>query len=112
MFQHIQFRRIEKFVKNYFDAGKVTLEQNQNDKLLQEISYFDGTIFRGAMDIEEETNIAYKEGNGKMIRGCTNSYYTVLKGTWSRGLFHGKKNTIQMNLSVFPKGYLFDYPQA
>jgi hypothetical protein len=26
MFQHVQFRRIEKFMKNYLDAGKVTQE--------------------------------------------------------------------------------------
>jgi hypothetical protein len=34
MYQHIQFRRIEKFIKNYFDVGKVTKEVNQNDKIL------------------------------------------------------------------------------
>lgn len=62
MYQHIQVRRIEKFIKNYFDAGKVTLELNQNERLLQEISYFDGTVFRGQMSIEEESNIAYKDG--------------------------------------------------
>ena len=29
-FQHIQFRRLEKFSKNYLDAGKVTKEMVQN----------------------------------------------------------------------------------
>jgi hypothetical protein len=36
MFQHVQFRRIEKFFKNYFDAGKVISENNieGEDKIL------------------------------------------------------------------------------
>jgi len=36
---------------------------------LQEIKYFDGTCFRGIMAIDEESNIAYKNGLGKMTRG-------------------------------------------
>ena len=31
MYQHIQFRRIDKFIKNYFDVGKVTKEVPQKD---------------------------------------------------------------------------------
>jgi hypothetical protein len=34
MYQHIQFRRIEKFTKNYLDAGKVTQELVKDQHLL------------------------------------------------------------------------------
>lgn len=64
------------------------------------------------MQIEEESNIAYKDGQGKMIRGGDTCYYQSMKGQWSKGLFHGKKNYVTMNLDIFPKGYLLNYPKA
>jgi hypothetical protein len=79
---------------------------------MQEISYFDSTVFRGLMEMEEESNIAYKEGPGKVKRAKQTSYYKSLSGNWSRGLFHGRKNTIKINLDVFPRDYLSAYPNA
>ena len=64
------------------------------------------------MEIDEESNIAYKEGPGKITRGRNTCYYRVLKGNWLRGLFHGRQNKIVMNLAVFPKGYLTTNPTA
>lgn len=39
---------------------------------MHEILYFDGTNFVGEMDIEEESNFAFKEGQGKLKRGNFN----------------------------------------
>ena len=76
LYQHIQFKRIEKFTKNYLDAGQVVSEKIILGKLMHEILYFDGTNFVGEMDIEEESNFAFKEGQGKLKRGNFHQYYT------------------------------------
>ena len=64
MFQHIQFRRIEKFMKNYLDAGYIATQKmvGNGEKILQEIKYLDSTVFRGEVELEEETRCMYKEG--------------------------------------------------
>jgi hypothetical protein len=33
------------------------------------VLYFDGTVYEGEMDIDEESNFAFKEGPGKLKRG-------------------------------------------
>jgi hypothetical protein len=62
----VQFRRIEKFYRNYYDAGKVVeeLAEDDGEKFIQELEYFDGSIFRGEMERDEETLMMYKEGYG------------------------------------------------
>ncbi len=58
---------MEKFLKNYFDAGTVVEEvaaQEEEDKHVQELEYYDGTIFRGEMEFEEDSQLMYKEGRG------------------------------------------------
>lgn len=62
-------------MKNYLDTGKVTQELIKDHKLLQEVTYFDQTLFRGLMGIDEESNIAFKDGYGKLVRGSSSSYY-------------------------------------
>ena len=92
-------------MKNYLDAGKVTQELVKEQRLLQEVTYFDQTVFRGQMGIEEESNIAFKDGFGKLVRGTSTSYYQSIKGQWTRGMVHGKRIKTVCNLDVFPKGY-------
>ena len=58
------------------------------------------------MAIDEESNLAFKEGVGKLVRGYNSSYFLSMKGTWSRGIQHGKRIKMVCNLDVFPKGYL------
>ena len=43
MYQHVQFRRMEKFNKNYTDAGTLMHEKKKqnNNKILQEVRYMD-----------------------------------------------------------------------
>jgi hypothetical protein len=43
---------------------------------MQEVLYFDGSVFKGVMDIEEESNLAFKQGPGTLRRGTLHSYYT------------------------------------
>ena len=57
------------------------------------------------MGIDEESNIAFKEGFGKLVRGTPSSYYLSIKGTWARGMIHGKRTKTLCNLNVFPRGY-------
>jgi hypothetical protein len=83
----------------------VVRESVVDGKLMNEILYFDGTIFVGEMDVNEESNFAFKDGPGVLKRGTTNSYLTFIKGLWSRGMLHGKKVEFNFNLKVFPKGY-------
>ena len=64
MYQHVQFRRVEKFTKNYFDMGCIMnqkIVQNSN-KMLQEVQYMDKSKFRGEAVLDEETAYIYKEG--------------------------------------------------
>ena len=80
---------------------------------MQKVLYFDGTVFKGEMDIDEESNFAFKEGPGKLKRGGQHSYYTLIKGVWSRGVLHGKRIEYTFNLKIFPKGYYINtYPKA
>ena len=110
LFQHVQFRRIEKFMKNYLDPGEVTNEKisDKSAKVIQEINYIDKSVFRGEVVRDEETRFMYKEGQGRLIRNSERNYcyYKQMMGHWSRGIIHGKRTEIQMNLSVFPSGYL------
>lgn len=43
--------------------------------MVQEVLYFDGSSYTGEMGIEEETNLAYKEGAGRLRRGSANLSY-------------------------------------
>ena len=49
MYQHLQFRRIEKFIKNYIDPGHVINQKMavDSDKMMQEVGYYDKSKFRG-----------------------------------------------------------------
>jgi hypothetical protein len=101
----VQFKRVEKFIKNYLDVGQVVGESIVDGKLLNEILYFDGTLFVGEMDVDEESNLAFKDGPGVLKRGTSLSYLTSVKGRWSRGMLHGKNVEFNFNLKLFPKGY-------
>ena len=57
------------------------------------------------MGIEEESNTAFKDGYGKLVRGTPSSYYLSIKGSWTRGMVHGKRIKTVCNLAIFPKGY-------
>jgi hypothetical protein len=60
------------------------------------------------MGIEEESNLAYKEGQGRLRRGKDNlCFYNQLKGGWSRGMLHGKRIVMTLNPEIFPRGYFF-----
>ena len=70
MYQHVQFRRTEKFMKTYFDSGCVInqkMAQNSN-KMLQEIQFMDKTTFRGETIQDEESRLIFKEGQGRITR--------------------------------------------
>jgi hypothetical protein len=109
MFQHVQFRRIEKFYRNYFDAGRVVeeIQTPEYDKIVQALEYLDGTIFKGEMECDEESLLKFKEGIGYILRPKDSnfSYYQSIKGNWVRGMMHGKRNELVLNMKVFPKGY-------
>ena len=96
-------------MKNYIDSGCVTNQKmaQNSDKILQEVSYLDKTVFRGEVFQDEETHMIYKEGLGRLIRPHVGNhcYYEQIVGTWSRGILHGKRIEYRMNLDVFPKGY-------
>ena len=49
MYQHVQFRRTEKFMKNYIDSGCLMNQKmaQNSEKMLQEVQYMDNSIFRG-----------------------------------------------------------------
>ena len=70
MYQHVQFRRTEKFMKNYIDSGCVVNQKmaQNSEKMLQEVSYMDKSIFRGEVVQDEETRLVYKEGQGRFYR--------------------------------------------
>ena len=79
----------------------------EDDKIIQELEYFDGTIFRGEMERDDESLFMFKEGMGYIVRPKDSnfSYYESLKGNWVRGMLHGKRIEWVLNLNVFPKGY-------
>lgn len=64
MYQHVQFRRIEKFMKNYLDSGHLVNQKMvpDSEKMFQEVKYRDLSIFRGEVFQDEETRFVYKEG--------------------------------------------------
>lgn len=113
MYQHVQFRRTEKFMKNYIDQGSViTQKMAQNsDKMLQEIQYLDESIFRGEVLQDEETKQICKEGQGLFQRPEAHNqcFYSRIGGNWSRGILHGKRIEFAMNLGTFPMGYYAGY---
>ena len=100
-------------MKNYIDPGVITTQKmvHNSDKILQEVKYIDSTTFRGEAVIDEETHCMYKEGQGRLLRSVDQNYcyYKQITGTWSRGILHGKRTELRMNLDVFPKGYLENY---
>ena len=53
-------------MKNYLDAGFISAQKmvgnGESEKILQEIKYLDSTIFRGEVELDEETRCMYKEG--------------------------------------------------
>ena len=51
IYQHLQFRRIEKFMNNYIDFGQVINQKKVSDtkKLVQEVSYQDKSKFCGTV---------------------------------------------------------------
>ena len=73
MYQHVQFRRTEKFMKNYIDSGQLMNQKmaQNSEKMLQEVSYIDNSIFRGEVVQDEETRLVYKEGQGRFYRSTS-----------------------------------------
>jgi len=59
------------------------------------------------MERDEESLFMYKEGYGQIVRpsNANFSFYDSFYGTWARGMLHGKRNELNTNLTVFPKGY-------
>lgn len=57
MYQHVQFRRVEKFIKNYQDCGQLISQKmaQNSDKLLQDVKFIDGSHFYGEAYLDEET---------------------------------------------------------
>ena len=105
-FQHLQFRRVEKFMKNYLDVGKVVQERIGETRILQRIEFFDKSAFLGEFVQEEESKAYYKEGQGKLLRPPGNlSFINKVQGTWVRGTMHCKKMEFVMNPKVWPSGY-------
>ena len=51
-------------MKNYLDAGYIATQKmvGNSEKILQEIKYLDSTVFRGEVELEEESRCMYKEG--------------------------------------------------
>jgi hypothetical protein len=95
-------------MKNYLDVGQVVKERIKEKRLYQEVLFFDGTTYQGDMGIEEESNLAYKEGQGRLKRGNDSlCFYTQLKGGWSRGMLHGRRIEMTLNPNTFPRGYFF-----
>ncbi len=70
----------------------------------------DLSTFRGKVFQDEETRFIYKEGTGQLVRTVKGErnfcYYKRITGNWSRGILHGKRIEYDLNLDVFPKGYL------
>ena len=42
-----------------------------SEKMLQEVSYIDNSIFRGEVVQDEETRLVYKEGQGRFYRSTS-----------------------------------------
>lgn len=56
LFQHVQFRRVEKFMRSYLDTGFVISQHRAvTGRLFQELSYFDDTRFSGEVVEDEES---------------------------------------------------------
>ena len=99
-------------MKNYLDAGFISAQKmvgnGESEKILQEIKYLDSTIFRGEVELDDETRCMFKEGQGRLVRPLEHnySYYKQITGSWSRGILHSKRTEMRTNLDVFPIGYL------
>ena len=113
MYQHVQFRRIEKFMRNYIDSGHLVQQKMSKDseKMKHKVLYIDQSSFYGYVVQDEETRVIYKEGTGRFDRGKLEDalrnpcYYNQLLGNWSRGIPHGKRIETKMNMRVFPRDY-------
>jgi hypothetical protein len=64
MYQHVQFRRTEKFTKNYIDNGCIVNQKmaTNSEKMFQEVTYMDHSTFRGEVVQDDESRLVYKEG--------------------------------------------------
>ena len=113
MYQHVQFRRTEKFMKNYIDTGMLVNQKlvSNSNRVLQEIQFMDKSMFWGEVVMDEETRNVFREGLGHFQRPKENNYcyYNKIIGNWSRNILHGKRIEYLMNLSVFPIGYYASY---
>ena len=98
-------------MKNYLDRGLISSQKMQleTEKILQEVKYKDSSIFRGQVFLDEETQLIYKEGQGRLDRETTVSqnlcFYNQIIGNWSRGILHGKRLEFRMNMNDIPAGY-------
>ena len=113
MYQHVQFRRNEKFMKNYIDIGCLINQKTASNskRMLQEIQFMDKSTFRGEAVVDEESKNIFKEGLGYFQRPTDNNYcyYNKISGNWSRNILHGKRIEYRMNLNVFPVGYYSNF---